>query len=72
MKRFIFTNLLFLFTAISALSQKEEVLNFNIISGPYSRLNTPVGVDIEGITKSDSLSFQLFEKINGQIGRAHV
>ena len=67
MKRFIFTNLLFLFTAISALSQKEEVLNFNIISGPYSRLDTPVGVDIEGITKSDSLSFQLFEKINGRM-----
>lgn len=51
----------------SASAQKTEVLHFVVASGPFQRINTPVNVEIEGLPKSDTLSFQLFEKIKDQL-----
>jgi hypothetical protein len=64
---------LFLFTffivavSFSAFSQKAVVLHFSVESGAFQRINTPVGVQINETLKSDSLSFQLFEMIKGQL-----
>lgn len=61
---FIILASVFSFTAIA---QKAEVLHFIVETGIYQRINTPVSVDIAGISKSDTLSFQLFEKVKGQL-----
>lgn len=57
---------LFLFNA-AAKPQNTQVLHFYAESGAYQRINTPVSVDLEGISKTDSLHFQLFEKVKGQL-----
>lgn len=56
-----------LFFSVSLICQKKQVLHFYVEAGEYQRINTPVYVNMEGITTSDSLSFRLFEKINGQM-----
>lgn len=65
-KIFCFFLVLVLFTS-AAYSQKNQILHFYAESGAFQRINTPVGVDLEGISKTDSLSFQLFEKVKGQL-----
>jgi hypothetical protein len=50
---------------LPAKGQKREVLHFYIESGAFQRINTPVSVSLEATSKSDTLSFQLYEKING-------
>lgn len=58
----------FLFIAgISASSQKVQLLHFYVEAGNYLRINTPVSVDLEGASKSDTLGYMLFEKIKGQL-----
>jgi hypothetical protein len=65
-KSLILFSLLFVFI-ITANSQKTQLLHFYIEAGTYQRINTPVSVDLEGVSKSDTLSFQLFEKVKGQM-----
>jgi hypothetical protein len=36
-------------------------------SGTFQRINTPVSFELEGVSISDTLSFQLFEKVNGKL-----
>ena len=67
MKKLAFLFFLFTVILLPVNAQKKEVLHFIVESGTFQRINTPVSVDIETITKSDTLSFQLFEKINGQM-----
>jgi hypothetical protein len=50
-----------------AISQKAEVLHLIVESGNYQRINTPVSFRMEGISISDTLSLQLFEKVNGKL-----
>jgi hypothetical protein len=57
----------FLAFSFNAWSQKTEVLHFYVEAGAYQRLNTPVSADLEGVSKSDTLSFQLFEKVKGEL-----
>jgi hypothetical protein len=57
----------FLIVCITAYPQKVQLLHFYVEAGTFQRINTPVGVDLEGVTKSDTLSFQLFEKVKGQM-----
>jgi hypothetical protein len=67
MKKTLFAfSILFVFI-ITANSQKPQLLHFYIEAGKYQRINTPVSVDLEGISKSDTLSFELFEKVKGQM-----
>jgi hypothetical protein len=67
MKKIILFILLLSAISFSAKAQKTEVLRFVVEAGPFQRINTPVSVDIEGLSKSDTLSFQLFEKIKDQL-----
>jgi hypothetical protein len=46
-------------------AQKTELLHFYVEAGAFQRINTPVSADLEGISKSDTMSFQLFEKVKG-------
>jgi hypothetical protein len=48
------------------MSQKTEILHLSVASGNYERINTPVSFGLEGVSISDTLSFQLFEKVNGK------
>ncbi len=67
MKKVIFF-LSFFFPAASILfSQKTQLLNFYVEAGNFQRISTPVSVDLEGINKSDTLGFLLYEKIKGQL-----
>ena len=66
--RKIFILSLFLFAFIlTSPSQKTQLLHFYVETGNFQRINTPVSVDIEGVIKSDTLSFRLFEKVNGKM-----
>lgn len=67
MKKPVFLFVLFLTLILSGKAQKIEVLHFIVESGPFQRINTPVSVNIETILKSDTLSFQLYEKVNGRL-----
>jgi hypothetical protein len=53
--------------AISALAQKSQLLHFYVEAGSYQRVNTPVGIDLEGIQVSDTLGFSLSEKVKGKL-----
>ena len=53
--------------SMPAISQKTEVLHIKVESGNYQRINTPVSFALEGISISDTLSFQLFEKVGAKI-----
>lgn len=67
MKKIILFTLFVAAVSFSAIAQKAEVLHFFIESGAYQRINTPVSINIDGISKSDTLSFQLFEETKGQL-----
>jgi hypothetical protein len=72
MKKPILLLFLILYTGISAQSQKTQLLHFYVEAGDYQRVNTPVSVDIEGVDKSDTLGFQLFEKAKGQLSEKKI
>jgi hypothetical protein len=61
-KIFLFT-FIFIAFVLTAFSQKTQLLHFYVEAGAYQRINTPVFVDLEGVIKSDTLSFQLYEKV---------
>ena len=67
MKRIITLLAIILSLGITAQSQKTLLLHFYVEAGAYQRINTPVSVDLEGVSKSDTLGFQLFEKVKGQM-----
>lgn len=67
MKRILFVTLFFSVLFLSGSAQKTELLHFNVEAGKYQRINTPVSVNLDAISISDTLSFQLFEKIKGQL-----
>lgn len=58
--------LIFLFPG-TLFPQKPHLLHFYIEAGVWQRLNTPVSVDLEGVVVSDTLSFQLYEKVKGKL-----
>src|SRR5664280_1019859 len=51
--------------SITAFPQKAQLLHFYVEAGTYQRINTPVSVELEGVIKSDTLAFQLYEKVKG-------
>ena len=67
MKRSLIVTLFFSAVFMSGVAQKTELLHFNVEAGKYQRINTPVSVNLDAISISDTLSFQLFEKIKGQL-----
>ena len=67
MKKIVLFVILASVVSFSAMAQKTEVLHFIVESGACLRINTPVSVDIEWISKSDTTSFQLFAKTKGQL-----
>jgi hypothetical protein len=67
MRKILVLPILFLVHTFTSLAQQTLLLHFNVEAGPYERINTPVSLDLDGIVKSDTLSFQLFEKVKGQM-----
>jgi hypothetical protein len=67
MKKNYILFLLTLAVCFNVRAQKTELLQFTVEAGQYQRINTPVSLNLEGISKSDTLSFQLFEKVKGQM-----
>jgi hypothetical protein len=67
MRRNIFLISVFLIFGLSASSQKTQLLHFYLEAGACQSINTPVCTNLEGINKSDTLSFQLFEKVNEEM-----
>jgi len=64
----VLISFLALFSATAVMfPQKTQLLHFYVGSGSFKRVNTPVSVDLEGINKSDTLGFRLYEKIKGQL-----
>jgi len=53
--------------SLNAIPQKALLLHFYVEAGAYQRINTPVSVELEGVIKSDTLSFQLYEKVKGAL-----
>lgn len=66
MKRLVFLVILLLSVILSAGAQKKELLRFTVETGSFLRINTPVSLSLDGITITDSLSYQLVEKVNGK------
>lgn len=67
MKRImLFLSVLLIVSAVSY-PQRSQLLHFYVEAGNYQRINTPVSVDLEGINKSDTLGFVLYEKVKGQL-----
>ncbi len=67
MKRYFIIITAFLAFGFTASSQKTQLLHFYVEAGNFQRINTPVSVDIEGAVKSDTLGYQLVEKIKGKL-----
>lgn len=67
MKQSLFITLFVFAFLFSGTSQKAELLHFKVEAGHYQRINTPVSVNLDAISISDTLSFQLFEKTKGQM-----
>ncbi|MDP3003792.1 MAG: PmoA family protein [Bacteroidales bacterium] len=67
MNRILLACLVLVSYCFPAKSQKAEILHLMVESGNYQRINTPVSFGLEGVLISDTLSFLLFEKINGKL-----
>lgn len=67
MSRILIKLLILLSLSPQGFSQKTEVLHLIVASGNFERINTPVSLGMEGISISDTVSFQLFEKISGNL-----
>ena len=66
MKKIILSVTLLLVT-ITLFPQKNLLLHFYAEAGQFDRINTPASLDLEGVIKSDTLSFILFEKVKGSL-----
>src|SRR5450759_4850047 len=67
MNRILITLLVIVSFTLQGKSQKTEILHLSVGSGKFERINTPVSFGMEGISISDTASFQLFEKVNGSL-----
>jgi hypothetical protein len=67
MKRITFLIIFVVSLNFSVIAQKPEILHFIVESGLYQRINTPVSVNLDGITIVDTLLYQLVEKVNGKL-----
>jgi hypothetical protein len=65
--RFLLLTQVLLFFCTEVFPGNIPVLHFFAEAGQYRRINTPVCIGTERILKSDTLSFRLFEKINGKL-----
>lgn len=66
LRRFIPISFLITFFSFSIFSQKVEILHFFVESGNFVRINTPVSIGLEGLSVSDTVSYELIEKVNGK------
>jgi hypothetical protein len=67
MKITAFTIIILLVFGSAVSSQKVQLLHFYAEAGAYQRINTPVSISLDGVVKSDTLGFQLYEKVKGQL-----
>ena len=67
MKKTAFIILTLLVFGFTASSQKVQLLHFFAEAGAYQRINTPVSISLDGVVKSDTLGFQLYENVKGQL-----
>jgi len=67
MNRILITLLVIVSFTLQGKSQKTEILHLSVGSGKFERINTPVSFGMEGVSISDTASFQLFEKVNGSL-----
>jgi len=65
MKRIILLFSALVLVSTGLFSQKTQLLHFYVEAGNFTRINTPVSVDLEGVVKSDTLGFHLIEKVKG-------
>ena len=60
--------LLMLFKVILLIqSQSGSNINFVVESGTYTRINTPVSIDLLSVNLCDTLNYRLAEKVNGKL-----
>ncbi len=67
MNRILITLLVIVSFTLQGKSQKTEILHLSVGSGKFERINTPVSFGMEGVSISDTASFQLFEKVHGSL-----
>ena len=67
MKRSLISLFAVLTLSIQGMSQKVEVIHLSVGSGNFERINSPVSFGLENVSISDTLSFQLFEKVRGNL-----
>jgi hypothetical protein len=67
MKRIILTLTIMAFIGLNSFAQKTLLLHFFAEAGQYRRINTPASIELGNIFKSDTVSFQLFEKAGGRL-----
>ena len=67
MNRILIILLVIVSFTLQGKSQKTEILHLSVGSGKFERINTPVSFGMEGVSISDTASFQLFEKVNGSL-----
>jgi len=67
MNRILLACLILVSYCFPAKSQKAEILHLMVESGNYQRINTPVSFGLESVSIADTLSFQLYEKVNGKL-----
>jgi len=67
MKHSLISLLIIVSLSFPGISQKTEILHISVGSGSFERINTPVSFGLEGVSISDTVSFKLFEKVNGKL-----
>jgi len=67
MKRVSLVLSILLFFSLYGISQKDEVLHIKVESGTFQRINTPVSFSLDGVSISDTMSFRLYERVNGKL-----
>ena len=67
MNRILISLIIILSFSLQGISQKTEILHLSVGSGNYERINTPVCFGLERVSIEDTMSFQLFEKVNDKL-----
>lgn len=67
MKRFLINLFVVLSLCLQGVAQKTEIIHLYVGSGNFERINSPVSFGLENVSISDTLSFQLCEKVNGKL-----
>ncbi|MFN8241892.1 MAG: PmoA family protein [Bacteroidales bacterium] len=66
MKRLLFPVVTALVFSLSLSAQRNELMKLTVESGRFSRINTPVSVDLSGIVVNDSVSLEIVEIVKGK------